>query len=298
MKWESVLLACLSAAVQAAPPSEPKDVGSAKRIPDGCFGSFNGKFQIIISKKTAKRSAVESGKCTDKGALVMSLKDGGLIDSQNRIGSIASNHQFQFDGPAQPNALATKGWAVCDDSTLALGPTRTFYQCLSGDFYNLYDRNSAKQCEPVTIYVESCEAPDNADQPRVSQIGDGQIQAPTKGAIITKTRNAKAHASTGVSSLGPSQPSRAPPPSLKPSPSSPSHTPGPRTGVISPRPSTPQPTPTPKPQATSPSSSQQSQKPIEEKPTPSNPPASRGNKTGSHSLAALIVGVFWIFMYI
>ncbi|VUC23239.1 unnamed protein product [Clonostachys rosea] len=292
MKWESVLLACLSAAVQAAPPSEPKDVGSAKRIPDGCSGSFNGKFQIIISKKTAKRSAAEVGKCSDKGALVMSLKDGGLVDSQNRIGSIVSNHQFQFDGPAQPNVLATKGWAVCDDYTLALGATRTFYQCLSGDFYNLYDNNSAKQCEPVTIYVESCEAPDNADQPRVSQIADGQIQAPTKGAIVTKTRNAKSHAPTGVS------PSRAPPQPLIPPPSSPSQTPGPYTGVVSPRPSTPQPTPTPKPYPTSSSSPQESQKIIEENPTPSNPPASRGNKMGSHSLVTLIVGVFWIVMYI
>ncbi|CAG9988557.1 unnamed protein product [Clonostachys byssicola] len=292
MKWESVLLACLSAAVQAAPPSEPKDVGNTKRISEGCSASYNGKFQIIISKRTAKRSEVQSGKCTDKGALVMSLKDGGLIDSQNRIGSIASNHQFQFDGPAQPNALATKGWAVCDDSTLALGPTRTFYECLSGDFYNLYDRNSAKQCEPVTIYVESCEAPDNADQPRVSQIADGQIQAPTKGAIVTKTRNVKVHVPTVVPPPRPigsqTEPSRAPPPPSS-SPSSPSQTPGPST-----------PTPTPKLQATSSSSPQQPQKPIEieENPTPSSPPASRGNKMGSHSFATLIVGVFWIFMYI
>ncbi|KAK7218185.1 hypothetical protein V2G26_006188 [Clonostachys chloroleuca] len=292
MKWESVLLACLSAAVQAAPPSEPKDVGNTKRIPEGCSASYNGKFQIIISKRTTKRSEVQSGKCTDKGALVMSLKDGGLIDSQNRIGSIASNHQFQFDGPAQPNALATKGWAVCDDSTLALGPTRTFYECLSGDFFNLYDRNSAKQCEPVTIYVESCEAPDNADQPRVSQIADGQIQAPTKGAIVTKTRNAKVHVPTVVPPPRPvTEPSQAPPPPLSPSPSSPSQTPGPSIGVISP-------TPTPKLQATSSSYSQRPQKPIEENPTPSNPPASRGNKMGSHSLATLTVGVFWIFMYI
>jgi hypothetical protein len=87
------------------------------------------------------------------------------------------------------------------------------------------------------------------------------------------------------------EPSRAPLPSLSPSPSSPSQTPGPSTGVISP-------TPTPKLHATSSSSSQQSQKPIEENPTPSSPPASRGNKMGSHSLATLIVGVFWIFMYI
>jgi hypothetical protein len=36
---------------------------------------------------------------------------------------------------------------------LALGGNTTFYQCLSGKFYNLYTENWAAQCSPVQLRV-------------------------------------------------------------------------------------------------------------------------------------------------
>lgn len=37
--------------------------------------------------------------------------------------------------------------------TLALGDSITFYECLSGEFYNLYEKHWAAQCSPVEIRV-------------------------------------------------------------------------------------------------------------------------------------------------
>lgn len=70
----------------------------------------------------------------------MRLANGVLIDSLGRIGSIVANRQFQFDGPpAQAGAIYTGGWSVCPDGLLALGSSKTFYQCDSGDCeYLLY----------------------------------------------------------------------------------------------------------------------------------------------------------------
>lgn len=89
------------------------------------------------------------------GVLKLSLSEGVLKDGQGRIGYIAENSQFQFDGPPQTGAKFTAGFSVCNSGLLALGNSTVFYQCLSGDFYNLYQENilSAGQCEPVNIEV-------------------------------------------------------------------------------------------------------------------------------------------------
>lgn len=149
----------------------------------------------------------------------MTLQDGVLKDDEGRTGYIASNNQFQFDDPPQVNALETSGFSICSNGSLALDGTAIWYQCLSGDFYNLYDENDAAQCSPVYINAigggssasasasgVASQIPDGqvtaspvpsaavcqlADgQPQndancVSQIGDGQIQAPT-GAPVTQ----------------------------------------------------------------------------------------------------------------
>lgn len=91
--------------------------------------------------------------CRSNGVLEIKLNNGVLTDSQNRIGYIASNSQFQFDGPPQAGAIYTAGWSLCSNGSLALGGSTTFYQCLSGNFYNLYYRNvlNAGQCTPIQI---------------------------------------------------------------------------------------------------------------------------------------------------
>lgn len=56
---------------------------------------------------------------------------------------IAANYQFQFDAPPQAGAIYTTGFSLCANGSLALGGSAIFYQCLSGSFYNLYDRDWA-----------------------------------------------------------------------------------------------------------------------------------------------------------
>ena len=91
--------------------------------------------------------------CYQDGALAITLEDGVLKDQQGRTGYIAANYQFQFDGPPQAGAIITAGFSVCNNGSIALGGSTVFYQCLSGSFYNLYDRYWAAQCSPVTISI-------------------------------------------------------------------------------------------------------------------------------------------------
>ncbi len=127
------------------------------------------------------------------GTLVANLNNGVLTDSQGRTGSIVANRQFQFDGPAQAGALYTSGFAVCSPSKhLALGDSTVFYQCSSGNFFNIYDEAIAKQCQPVYIEVIPCDASvmgmndmasgqiaDGQTQNGAGQIADGQTQVPS-----------------------------------------------------------------------------------------------------------------------
>ncbi|KAF2224758.1 hypothetical protein BDZ85DRAFT_259023 [Elsinoe ampelina] len=124
--------------------------------------------------------------------LEITLKDGVLLDAQKRTGYIASNNQFQFDGPAQAGAIYTAGWSVCQNGSLALGNSAIFYQCLSGTFYNLYDENTAAQCSPIYLVALGSSSPTGTGQAAqkaasvtagahtiICQIGDGQIQQDT-----------------------------------------------------------------------------------------------------------------------
>ena len=92
------------------------------------------------------------------GALSITLEGTKLTDQKNRTGYIASNFQFQFDDPPQAGALYTTGFTICENGTLALGGSNIFYQCLSGDFYNIYDRKWAAQCSPA--YIQTMEQVD------------------------------------------------------------------------------------------------------------------------------------------
>ncbi|KAF2723841.1 hypothetical protein K431DRAFT_301363 [Polychaeton citri CBS 116435] len=91
--------------------------------------------------------------CNSDSTLALTLTDGVLRDAQGRTGYIASNYQFQFDDPPQAGAIYTAGFSVCGNGSLALGDTAVWYQCLSGDFYNLYSVDWADQCEGVTVQV-------------------------------------------------------------------------------------------------------------------------------------------------
>ncbi|KAI4113843.1 MAG: hypothetical protein LQ345_005266 [Seirophora villosa] len=110
--------------------------------------------QVSASTRAPESSSpgsIRNVACKSEGTLALTLADGVLKDAQGRTGYIADNFQFQFDAPPQTGALITSGFSACGNGTLALGGTNVFYQCLSGDFYNLYDRSWAPQCSPITI---------------------------------------------------------------------------------------------------------------------------------------------------
>ena len=99
-------------------------------------------------------ASVSAVSCKVPGTLQLHLEDGILYDERGRIGSIVANHQFQFDGPPpQAGAIYAKGWSITPTGFLALGDSDLFYQCLSGDFYNLYDESIGGQCHPVHLEV-------------------------------------------------------------------------------------------------------------------------------------------------
>lgn len=91
--------------------------------------------------------------CKTENDLAITLVNGILKDSHDRIGSIVSNRQFQFDGPTpQAGAIYAAGWGI-EGGHLTLGGDHIFWECLSGSFYNLYDESIGEQCVPVVLNV-------------------------------------------------------------------------------------------------------------------------------------------------
>ena len=111
--------------------------------------------QPIASATKSSPSSTATGSCS---GLSIVLANGKLTDQNARTGYIASNFQLQFDKPPQAGAIYTSGFSVCGNGSLAIGGSNVFYQCLSGSFYNLYDRSWAAQCSPVTVETmkQSC----------------------------------------------------------------------------------------------------------------------------------------------
>ncbi|GMG39089.1 unnamed protein product [Ambrosiozyma monospora] len=92
--------------------------------------------------------------CYADGDLAITLEDGVLKDAKGRLGAIVANRQFQFDGPPpQAGSIYAGGWSITPEGNLALGDSDIFYQCLSGNFYNLYDEDIADQCTEVQLQV-------------------------------------------------------------------------------------------------------------------------------------------------
>ncbi|KAI0908857.1 hypothetical protein F4823DRAFT_464422 [Ustulina deusta] len=176
MQLSLTLASALLGLAAAAPQGVTDKLTPTGAAPAGCTGTVNGKFELTVAKVTEQKRSIPErrAECGAEGTLVVTLEDGSTFDAQGRTGYIASNYQFQFDAPAQAGALFTSGFTVCGDNVLALGASKTFYQCLSGDFYNLYDRTWAAQCEPVSLLAIPCGSKDSA-----AQSPDGQIVGTT-----------------------------------------------------------------------------------------------------------------------
>jgi hypothetical protein len=175
MKWNNVAI------LGAAATAYAQDKAPEESAPEGCKASYDGTFTISVVEASGDSSKLKRDGSCPEGSLLVTLKDGVLKDAQDRTGNIVANYQFQFDAPLQDNAIYTSGFSVCDDRTLAIGENKTFYQCLSGDFYNLYDRDWAEQCKPINIITTSCSGGGSSggEVPPASQIPDGQVQAPS-----------------------------------------------------------------------------------------------------------------------
>merc|ERR1712029_574081 len=141
-------------ALAALASATPMPQASSSATAD-CSSSYDGEFmiQVVNVTSSAKRSVQ---KRQDK-VLTMTLQDGA---------------------PPQANALETSGFSICSNGSLALDGTAIWYQCLSGDFYNLYDENDAAQCSPVYINAIGGGSSASASASGVaSQIPDGQVTA-------------------------------------------------------------------------------------------------------------------------
>ena len=123
----------------------------ASKTTSGASQVSDGQVQATAEVKDAN-DPVTAETCKSSGTLEMNLKGGILTDGKGRIGSIVANRQFQFDGPPpQAGAIYAAGWSITPEGNLALGDQDTFYQCLSGDFYNLYDKHIGTQCNAVHL---------------------------------------------------------------------------------------------------------------------------------------------------
>ncbi|KAM5341571.1 hypothetical protein ACJ41O_014602 [Fusarium nematophilum] len=170
----SLPLLALSASAFAFPQAVTDDIRPKGDVPEGCTASWDGKFEVTIYQGHAKRDLLQKRSCNGEGVLVMTLEDGVLKDAQDRTGYVAENYQFQFDGPPQAGSKYTAGFSICPNGTLALGPSAVFWQCQSGDFYNLYDRHWAEQCEPVEVGIMPCGS-DAKDAPKRRVVGSSII---------------------------------------------------------------------------------------------------------------------------
>ncbi|KAL3230587.1 Cell wall mannoprotein PIR3 [Nakaseomyces bracarensis] len=132
-----------------------KTTAAASQIGDGQVQATNSATASATASATENKDAndpVGAVSCKNDGTLEMNLKGGILTDGKGRIGSIVANRQFQFDGPPpQAGAIYAAGWSLTPEGNLAIGDNDVFYQCLSGNFYNLYDEHIGSQCTPVHL---------------------------------------------------------------------------------------------------------------------------------------------------
>ncbi|QRG40175.1 hypothetical protein FDK38_004639 [Candidozyma auris] len=114
----------------------------------------DGQVQATDAPAAEHKGGAALQACMADNNLAMTLEKSILRDGSGRVGAIVANRQFQFDGPPpQAGSIYAAGWSITQEGLLALGNGTEFFQCKSGDFYNLYDQNIAEQCEPVHLSI-------------------------------------------------------------------------------------------------------------------------------------------------
>lgn len=210
MKGTFALLSLLGAALASPmPQGVTSAIAPSSSTPAGCSSSSSGSFQITVVNVTSSPTKRGLERRQLDGPLTLTLAGGTLTDQAGRTGYIAANRQFQFDSPPQTGAVYTAGWSLCGNGSLALGGSAIFYQCLSGNFYNLYDQSQGGQCAAVYfVSLSGGSAPATATvasdgQPAassivasVSQLSDGQPQAST--VVVSQISDGQPQATTGA----------------------------------------------------------------------------------------------------
>ncbi|CAI4034274.1 hypothetical protein SMKI_10G0590 [Saccharomyces mikatae IFO 1815] len=144
------------ASVTASQVTDGQIQASTTATPTSSEKASSSASKVSSSSSCAATPSLKDSSCKNSGTLELTLKDGVLTDAKGRIGSIVANRQFQFDGPPpQAGAIYAAGWSITEDGYLALGDSDVFYQCLSGNFYNLYDQNVAEQCSAIHLEAVS-----------------------------------------------------------------------------------------------------------------------------------------------
>ncbi|OBA27636.1 hypothetical protein HANVADRAFT_52083 [Hanseniaspora valbyensis NRRL Y-1626] len=120
-------------------------------------GNTTSYNSTLVSCNASLPEFFESVSCQTNSTLSVTLENGILRDSSEKIGSIVSSHQFQFNGPwPAEGTLFAAGWSITPESTLALGANDIFYECLSGDgYYNLFNEFVGSDCIPIQLEVVS-----------------------------------------------------------------------------------------------------------------------------------------------
>lgn len=156
--------------VSVALPTKTADVvqiadGQVQRAADSddCDDSDSGESEPKYKRdddctdddeSDSEEECVYAVSCATSATLLITLENGILRDSQGRIGSIVGSRQFQFDGPVpQYGTIYASGWLISRGGRLTLGNSTVFWQCSSGDFYNLYDTQITLECGPVSLDV-------------------------------------------------------------------------------------------------------------------------------------------------
>ncbi|KAF6065284.1 hypothetical protein FOB64_005037 [Candida albicans] len=124
MKFSTVALSLpLIAMVQAGVREKCDDsiIYLVYEVDDGQLERNDKKLDCNCKSERVSRPAQDCDFCTIEKSFCQdhfTLCEGVLKDQHSAIGSIVSNHQFQFDKPAQKDALHTCGWSIVEKIVL------------------------------------------------------------------------------------------------------------------------------------------------------------------------------------
>ncbi|KAF2490823.1 hypothetical protein BU16DRAFT_530430 [Lophium mytilinum] len=188
----STILAGLGLAASVVAQGVSEGIAPTAAAPAGCKPTFAGKFTINVQDLSF--GVKEASSQILASAVTVTLNNGILIDSHNRVGAIVANHQFQFDGPPQAGSIYTGGWSACANDSLALGGTTLFYACTSGEFRNLYDEYVGAQCSPINIIIIPVDKPSSSSSVAATTVASSSASA--SKTIVSKADTTSETAST------------------------------------------------------------------------------------------------------